>query len=115
MTKAERSWILNDWANSAYTVAVTTAILPIYFKNVAAQGLEPHLVTSYWGYGNTAFALLAALLAPLLGTLADYRGYKKPLFALFTLLGVVFTASLAVVGPGDWKLCILLFGLSSLG
>lgn len=115
MTKAERSWILNDWANSAYTVAITTAILPIYFKNVAAQGLEPHQATSYWGYGSTVFALVAALLAPLLGTLADYRGYKKSLFALFTVIGVVFTASLAFVGPGDWMLCILLFGLSSLG
>lgn len=31
-TKAEKSWMMYDWANSAYSVIVTTAIFPIYYK-----------------------------------------------------------------------------------
>ncbi len=115
MDKVERSWILNDWANSAYSVAITTAILPIYFKDVAARGLDANLSTALWGYGNTAATLVASLLAPVLGTLADFRGFKKPSFAAFTLLGVVATALLACAGPGDWKLCLVLYAFSALG
>jgi UMF1 family MFS transporter len=115
VTKAERSWILNDWANSAYSVAITTAILPIYFKDVASRGLDPALSTAYWGYGNTAATVVSALAAPVLGTLADTRGYKKPSFALFTWMGVAFTAALALAGPGAWLPCVALYALSAIG
>lgn len=115
MTKAERSWILNDWANSAYAVAITTAILPIYYKDVAARGLDPATATAWWGYGNTAATVVSALLAPVLGTLADTRGYKKPAFAFFTAMGAAFTAALALAGPGAWLPCLVLYGLSSIG
>ena len=112
--RAERSWILNDWANSAYSVAITTAILPLYFKDVASRGLSPSDSTAYWGYANTAATLVAAVAAPLLGTLADTRGYKKPYFAFFTFMGVFFTAALALAGPGSWLLCLALYAFSAL-
>ena len=57
MTKQEKSWILYDWANSAYAVAVMGAILPIFFKDYAAKGVPDYLSTAYWGYSNTLATL----------------------------------------------------------
>ncbi len=115
MTKQERSWILYDWANSAYSIAITTAILPLYFKDVIAASLPGSLSTAYWGYANAFATLLISLSAPFLGTMADYRGYKKRLFTLFMLLGTLFTASLYFIQPGQWQLCVLLYILSAIG
>ena len=77
MNKTEQSWILYDWANSAYSLAITTAILPIYFKDIAASGVPSYLSTAWWGYTNTAATLTVALLAPLLGTLGITLAEKK--------------------------------------
>lgn len=115
MTKAERSWILYDCANSAQTLIVTTAILPIFFKTVAAEGMSASDSTYYWALGNTVASIVVAILAPVLGALADHRGNKKRFFVAFLLAGVVATASLTVVGAGAWKLCLLLYGLSTIG
>lgn len=115
MTKAERSWILYDCANSAQTLIVTTTILPIFFKSYAAKGMEPELSTFYWGVGNTVAMLFVAVLSPILGALADHQGYKKRLFTTFLCVGVVSTASLVLVGEGMWFLCLMIFGLSTIG
>ncbi len=115
MTKEERSWILYDWANSAYSIAITTAILPIYFKDVAAKGIENYLSTAYWGYGTAIATLLVAVLAPILGTIADYRGYKKRFLIFFFAIGVIFTAFLSIVGEGDWLICLALYVMSAIG
>ena len=74
MTKQERSWILYDWANSAYSIAIITAIFPIFFKNVAASGMENYESTAWLGYGNSIYTLIIALLAPFLGALAESVG-----------------------------------------
>jgi UMF1 family MFS transporter len=115
MTKQERSWILYDWANSAYSIAITTAILPLYFKDVIAASLPASLSTAYWGYANAIATLLISLSAPFLGTMADYRGYKKRLFTIFMLLGTLSTASLYFVQPGQWKFCVIIYILSAAG
>ncbi len=113
--KIERAWILNDWANSAYTVAITTAILPLYFKDVIAKDLPAHISTAYLGYANTIASFLIAICAPLLGTLADYRGFKMPFFMASTFIGVLFTGLLAFTGEGHWLSCLMLYGCSSIG
>ncbi len=115
MTKQERSWILYDWANSAYSIAITTAILPLYFKDVIAASLPASLSTAYWGYANAFATLLISLSAPFLGTVADYRGYKKRLFVTFMLLGTLSTASLYFVQPGQWQFCVVIYILSAAG
>ncbi|MBB6217375.1 UMF1 family MFS transporter [Anaerosolibacter carboniphilus] len=115
MTKQERSWILQDWANSAYSIAISTAILPIFFKDVVSKGIEASLSTAYWGYGNAIATLLVALLAPILGTLADYRGKKKKFFVFFFLLGTITTTLLATLNEGDWLKCIIIYGLTAVG
>ncbi len=115
MTRSEKSWILYDWANSAYSIVITTAILPIYFKNVAAENLPGFLSTAYWGYGNTLYTIILFLMAPVLGTIADYQLYKKRFFIGFLGLAIVSTLSLVMIGPGDWEWCIALYILSALG
>lgn len=115
LTKQERSWILQDFANSAYSIIITTAILPVFFKEVASKGLEPHISTAYWGYANFLSTLIISILAPFLGTLADYKGYKKKLFILFTLTGIVATASLSIISEGDWLPCLLIYIITVIG
>lgn len=115
MTKEERSWILYDWANSAYSVAITTALLPIFFKDYAAAHMPDYLSTAYWGYSSTIATLIVAILAPILGTLADYKDYKKRFLLFFLLMGVVFTASLSLIQEGQWFFALVLYVLSSIG
>lgn len=51
VNKEEKSWILYDWANSAYSMTITSTILPIYFKLVAEQGgMSSATSTALWGY-----------------------------------------------------------------
>ncbi|HPY95305.1 MAG TPA: MFS transporter, partial [Clostridia bacterium] len=82
-TKKERSWILYDWANSVYATNIMAAIFPTIF--VAFAGDKGDI---WWGYGTSFATLIIAILAPILGSIADYRGMKKKLFTAFMLLGV---------------------------
>ncbi|MDZ5034106.1 MFS transporter, partial [Clostridium perfringens] len=51
LTNQEKSWALYDWANSAYSMTITSSILPMYFKSVAeAGGMSPSNSTALWGY-----------------------------------------------------------------
>ncbi|MFP4491800.1 MAG: MFS transporter [Spirochaetaceae bacterium] len=115
LNKKERSWVLYDWANSAYSIVITTAIFPIYFKQVAAGGLEGYQSTTLWGLGNTVASIFVAVLAPILGTIADYQGRKKRFFTLFFILGSVSTLSLFFVTEGLWLTALLLYGLTVIG
>ena len=76
--QTRKSWILYDWANSVYSLVITTALFPIYFKAAAKEaGLSGATSTAYWGYANSFATLLISILAPILGTVADYKGFKN--------------------------------------
>jgi len=112
LSKEERSWILVDCGNSAYSMAVTTALLPIIF------GMFENVKSSMdLGYFNSIASILVAILSPFLGTIADYKDKKKRFFVFFTFLGVFATGALAFVSPssGQWQLLILFFVLSAIG
>lgn len=109
MTKKERSWILYDCGNSAYSMAVTTAFLPIYF-GMFREGSNMDI-----GYFNSIASILVAILSPILGTFADYKGMKKKFFTFFALLGIVFTGALALVPIGQWQILIGFYILNSIG
>ncbi len=114
-TKEERAWVMYDWANSAFSIAITTAILPIYFKSIAAVNIDKALSTALWGYVNTLATLFIALSAPFLGSIADYKGMKKCFFAFFLFLGVFFTFLLYFVEEGQWLKCLLFYMFSLIG
>lgn len=112
LSREEKSWILVDCGNSAYSMIVTTALLPIIFGMFANVNSSMDL-----GYFNSLASILVAILSPILGTIADYKDQKKRFFLFFTLLGVLATAALAFVPPasGQWRLLVFFFVLSAVG
>ena len=106
-TGLEKRWILYDVGNSAFTLLAST-VLPIYFNYIAGQGgvSEPDAV-AYWGYAASVVTLIVAILGPVLGTLADYSGWKRPLFFGAATIGVVGCAALSV--PLPWVLFLALY------
>jgi UMF1 family MFS transporter len=112
LTKEERSWILYDCANSAYSIAITTALLPIVF------GMFDNVNSSMsLGYFNSIASIIVAVLSPILGTIADYKDRKKRFFLFFFITGVIFTAALAFVPPssGLWQILIIFYILTAVG
>ena len=113
LTKLEKSWILYDVANSAFILLVST-LLPIYFDYLAAQGgLSQSDYLAYWGYAGSLATILVAVLGPVCGTLADQRGFKKPLFVLSMALGVVACGMLGVAW--NWLSFLVIFVIARVG
>jgi UMF1 family MFS transporter len=110
-----RAWALYDWANSALFTVVITAVFPVFYSKVLAADLDPDARRSTFGWATTASLLIAALLGPLLGALADYARVKKKLFGAFVALGVLATAGMWFLRPGDWLAGCVLFGLANVG
>ncbi|MCP3677914.1 MAG: MFS transporter, partial [Deltaproteobacteria bacterium] len=115
MTQEELSWVLYDVGNSAFVLVMVTAIMPIFFKDVAAAHLPGAVSTSNWGFANSAASLILALLSPILGAMADYRARKKLFFLFFLGLGISFNLALPFVGQGQWLLCLFLFVIARVG
>lgn len=113
LTKLEKYWVLYDVGNSAFCLLVST-IIPIYYKNMAsANGVSASDSTAYLSYAISISTLLVALLGPTLGTLADNKNHKKPLFTFFMMLGVLGCAALAL--PRSWVLFLAVFVLAKVG
>ena len=107
LTRLEKSWILYDVANSAFVLMIST-LIPIYFKNIANEnGLAAYNSTAYFSYALSISTLIVAVLGPILGTVADNKGYKKPLFMIFLFLGAVSCVFLSV--PSTWLLFLIIF------
>jgi hypothetical protein len=105
-SKKELSWILYDCANSAYSMAITTALFPIYFGMIG--GNEMNL-----GYYNSFASINIAILSPVLGTIADFRGMKKRLFTLFSIIAIFSTLFLSFAGELGLPLLMAFFILGS--
>lgn len=113
LTKLEKYWIMYDVGNSAFILLVST-IIPIYFKNIAAvAGISASNSTAYWGYAISISTLIVAILGPTLGSLADTKGYKKPLFTILMMLGVLGCASLAI--ELSWIAFLFIFVIAKVG
>ena len=113
LTKLEKSWILYDIGNSAFTLMVST-IIPIYFNSLAeSAGISSVDYLASWGYAASIATLLVALSGPVLGTLADQKGYKKKLFLAALLLGVICCVLLGFVH--DWLFFLVLFVIARVG
>ena len=113
--RSERSWVLYDVANSAYTLMVTTAIFPLFYKNVIAADVPGAVSTARLAFASSAFTLVVAVLATALGPMADYEGRKKRFFAVFFGLGVAATGLLAFVPAGREFAVLAAYGLSAIG
>ncbi|MDR0459757.1 MAG: MFS transporter [Coriobacteriales bacterium] len=92
MNKREWSWVLYDVGNSAF-VMLSTTIAPIYFGSLLTEGSS---VVVGWGYAETIVALIIALMMPVLGSLADFKGYKKKFFIGSAGTGIVACSALCL-------------------
>ena len=104
-----RAWAMYDWANSAFWTTIVAAIFPIYFQKVAAAGLAPAVATSRFAWGTTLSILVMAVVAPVLGSVADRAPIKKRLLALFVGIGAVATAAMFFIHRGEWLFALALF------
>ena len=112
LTSLERSWILYDIANSAFTLLVST-LIPIYFNSLAgAAGVNEDMYLSYWGYAGSISTVLVAIIAPICGTISD-RKFKKPIFLLTVILGCIACAALGVTT--HWLFFLGIFILAKVG
>ena len=109
------SWCMYDWANSAFATTILAAVLPIYYVTVAGEGLDPAIATSRWGFTNSIAMLIAAILAPILGAVADHSGSRKRFLSLFAFVGCIGTAMLVLVSSGDWLLASALYLVGRIG
>jgi len=110
------AWALYDFANSGYTTVVLTTIFSAYFVGVvagAAQGVAPGLSTLLWSLAIGMANFIVMIGGPLIGAIADHRACKK-FFLLISSVGCMLsTALLALVGPGDIGLGMMLVTLSA--
>ena len=113
LTKQEKNWVLYDVGNSAFTLLVTT-ILPIYFNYLASEaGLASELYMAYWGYAASIVTLVVAVIGPIFGTIADTKGYKRPIF-----LGALVIGAVGCVGLGftkNWMVFLVIFIIAKIG
>lgn len=112
VTKTERSWILYDVANSAFTLIVS-ATIPIYFRDILASNLDGHVISSYMYVATSISVLTLAILSPILGAIADHQGLKKKLFVGFLLLGLISAISFTITT--SWQAFLVLFVLARIG
>jgi len=113
LTKEEKHWIMYDIGNSAFVLLVST-IIPIYFKNMATKGgISASDSTAFYSYAISISTIIVALLGPFLGTVADNKGFKKPLFTFFMMMGVIGCASLSI--PKIWIVFLVVFVIAKVG
>ena len=113
LTGLERAWILYDVGNSAFVLMVST-LIPIYFNAISdSAGLSSTEYLAYWGYATSIVTLIVAVLGPVLGTVADTRGYKKPVFLASVLVGVAGCLALGLTQA--WLVFLVIFIVAKVG
>lgn len=109
------SWCLYDVGNSAFATTIMAAVLPVYFREIAAPFLKGSLPTAFWGYTSASALLCCAVAAPFLGAIGDMVRKKKMMLTIFTLLGVLASAGLFFVDYGHWQSALVLMALGTIG
>ena len=113
--KAVWGWAMYDWANSAFATTVMAGFFPIFFKQYWSYGVDVNVSTAQLGFGNSIASLLVALMAPVLGAIADKGSARKKFLIFFAYLGVLMTACLFLVGKGEWAWAIFVYAMGIIG
>ena len=95
--RREWSWMLYDVGNSAFSVAISSAAFPAFIGIIASTEAQMQL-----GWFNSLSSIILAVLSPILGTLAEFRGYKKKMFNFFAIFGILTTMLLAFLPTNMW-------------
>ena len=105
-------WMFFDWAAQPFFTVVTTFIFGPYF--VSRLTADPAMGQAVWGYGLAAAGFVIAILSPVLGSIADQTGPRKPWIAFFAAIKITSLSLLWLAAPGSnlW-LVVLAFSLAS--
>jgi UMF1 family MFS transporter len=113
--RAVWGWAIYDWSNSAFATTVIAVFFPILYKQYWSQGIDVNVSTFRLGLGNALASLTVAAVAPFLGAVADNCGRRKGLLIGFTYLGVLMTASLAIVPQNHWAMALVVYAIGVIG
>jgi UMF1 family MFS transporter len=100
-------WMLFDWAAQPFFTVVTTFVFGPYF--VSRMVADPAEGQAAWGFGVAAAGFLIAILSPVLGSIADQTGRRKPWIVGFGILQIVSLSLLWLAAPGASIVLILAF------
>lgn len=109
------SWAMYDWANSAFATTVIAGFFPVFFKQYWSAGADVNVSTARLGDANSLAGMIIAILAPVIGAIADKGTAKRKFLCAFACMGIVMTSSLYLVSQGNWMLAIALYVFASVG
>ena len=109
------SWALYDWANSAFATTVMAAFFSIFFSSYWSLDQDSSVTTFWLGIANSLESLVVAILAPVLGAVADSGGYRKRFLVFFSFLGALLTGTLAMVHAGAWLAAMFVYVIACVG
>ena len=121
--RVRNAWALYDWANSVYSLVITSSIFPIYYNSVTSNGTD-NLVsflgmqfknTALYSYALSFSFLMVALITPLLSGIADYGGHKKGFMKFFSTMGAISCSALYFFDGQNLWLGILAFVFAGMG
>jgi len=106
-------WCLYDVADSAFTTVIVTVLFESYFRQVVVG--DAGRADLLWGWAAAISEVLVAVLAPILGAIADFAGSRKKFLAVCAAIVIVFTAALWFAGPGMATVALVLFVIANVG
>ena len=109
------AWALYDWANSAFALSIMAVLYPLFLGSYWSAGATGATVTLRLAWITAAANFLVAVMAPVLGTIADAGGYRKRFLIIFAVIGAVMTAALGFVDEGNWRWALALYVFASAG
>jgi len=114
VTKKEiLGWCMYDVADSAFTTVIVTALYAPYFAKVVVG--DPNRADFLWGIAASISEVVVAILAPILGAIADFSGSRKKFLGVCAVTIAFFTAALWFVGPGAVTLGLALYVAANIG
>lgn len=109
------SWAMYDWANHAFATTVMAGFFPVFFKEYWSAGTSVAISTFHLGAANSAASMAVAILAPILGAIADKGNARKKFLFSFAALGMLMTWGLYYIAKGDWRSAVVFYALASVG
>jgi UMF1 family MFS transporter len=93
--KVINGWAMYDWANSVYSLVITSTIFPAYYENVTKNNAHSEIIfmgrkfvnSALYNYALGVAFLIVAIMSPMLSSIADYKGNKKSFLRFFCFLG----------------------------
>jgi len=95
--KTIHAWAMYDWANSAFSLVIASAIFPAYYNDITSSGGDTRIHLLGWSIENTAaYSInlglafgIVALISPLLSSMADYGNNHRIFMRSFCYLGAL--------------------------